>query len=326
MGNTAQRGAPQSPSSSPGPETLTLGGTIGRGGYGQVYQGTLGQRPVAVKKYHDILVEAARENRQALELLQADFHRECQLLETAKHPNVVEFLGVRNHGPDDSAVLIMELMDKTLEQYLEENGGSLSEEKQAAICLEIISGLLFLHQHDPQILHRDLTAKNVLMNEDGSVVKISDFGQAKFRPSTIEYLTTQQPGTVLYMPPEALADKAHFTHKGDVFSLGVLMLHIATQERPSCRLVGIGTQKEVDRRAADLAKLADDHTLRPFIYRCLNDKAEERPSCEEVWKEINVSSTCMVAYAQQPLSPSICDLAIPACRLRISEQCYRSCV
>ena len=294
MGNTT----PQSPSSTPEPETLTLGDTIGKGAYGHVYRGTLGRRPVAVKKYHDILVEAARENSQSLERLQADFHRECQLLETAKHQNVVEFLGVRNHGPEDSAVLIMELMDKTLEQYLKENRGVLSKERQASICIEIISGLLFLHQHDPQILHRDLTAKNVLMNNDGTIVKIGDFGQAKFRPSSIEYLTTQQPGTILYMPPEALVDKPHFTHKGDVFSLGVLMLHITTQEPPSCGLVGIGTQKEVDRRAADLAKIADDHALRPLIYRCLADKAEERPSCEEVWKDILVSSAYyVIGYA-----------------------------
>ena len=149
----------------------------------------------------DILVDAAQENRQALEHIIEEFRRECDLLKAAKHPNVVEFIGVFNQGEgEESALLVMELMEQTLEQFLRDNRGTLSREKQIAICLQVVSGLLFLHQHDPQILHRDLTAKNVLMNKEGSIAKISDFGQAKFRPTNVQYLTTRQPGTVLYMP------------------------------------------------------------------------------------------------------------------------------
>ena len=132
---------------------------------------------------------------------------------------------------EESALLVMELMDQTLEQFLQDNKGTLSREKQIAICLQVTSGLLFLHQHDQQILHRDLTAKNVLMNKDGSIAKISDFGQAKFRPSSVAYLSTKAPGCLLYMPPQCLVErdqntrtKSRFTDRGDVFSLGVLIL------------------------------------------------------------------------------------------------------
>ena len=266
-------------------DTLILGDRLGRGGYGEVSRGTLGpkRRPVAVKKIYDILVDAARENRQTLERIIEEFRRECDLLKTAKHPNVVEFIGVFNQGEgEESALLVMELMDQTLEQFLQDNRGTLSLEKQIGICLQVASGLLFLHQHNPQILHRDLTAKNVLTNRDGSIAKISDFGQAKFRPTSVEYLTTRQPGTILYMPPEVLVGKPHFTDKGDVFSLGVVLLQTSTQEPPSCGLGGIGTQKEVERRAADLAKLPDNHPLRAIILQCLQDNPAERPSCREV--------------------------------------------
>ena len=84
------------------------------------------------------------------------------------------------------------------------------------------------------------------MNKGADIVKISDFGQAKFRPTNKKFLFTRQPGCVVYMPPEALAPEARFNNRGDVFSLGVLMLQIATQANPSCGFIGIGVQLEVE--------------------------------------------------------------------------------
>ena len=273
----------------PRPDRLKVGPEISRGAYGTVYSGTLGGRPVAVKKIHQLLMDYASESEEELEAVLEGFRRECELSEAAKHRNVVEFLGVFNQ--DDSALLVMELMEQTLEKFLKEKRRNLSQEKQINICHQIASGLLFLHQHDPQILHRDLTAKNVLMNKDGSVAKISDLGQAKFRPSSVMYLSTTAPGCLLYMPPECLVEtdkksgaKARFTDKGDVFSLGVLMLQVTTQEPPSCGLVIREGQPEVERRAADLSRLPADHPLKPLILQCLQDDPAKRPSCSEVWR------------------------------------------
>ena len=281
MGNVFSRIFPRA-------DTLIVRDRIGRGGYGEVFRGTLGSRPVAVKKIYDILIDAARENRQALDHIVEEFRRECELLKATKHPSVVEFIGVFNQGEgEESALLVMELMEQTLEQFLRDNRGTLSMEKQIGICMQVVSGLLFLHQHNPQILHRDLTVKNVLMTKDGSIAKISDFGQAKFRPTSVQYLTTRTPGTVLYMPPEALVDKPHFTDKGDIFSLGVLMLQVATQDPPSCGLVIVKGQPEVERRAADLSRLPANHSLRPLILQCLQDNPAKRPSCSEVWKQLS---------------------------------------
>ena len=275
----------------PRPDELKIGPEISRGAYGTVYSGTLGRRPVAVKKIHQLLMDYASESEEALEGVLEGFRRECELLEAAKHANVVEFLGVFHQ--DGSALLVMELMEQTLEKFLKEKRGNLSQEKQMYICLQVVSGLLFLHQHDPQILHRDLTAKNVLMNKDGCIAKISDLGQAKFRPSSVMYLSTKAPGCLLYMPPECLVEtnkssgaKARFTDKGDIFSLGVLMLQVATQDPPSCGLVIREGQPEVERRAADLSRLPANHPLRPLILQCLQDDPAKRPSCSEVLSQL----------------------------------------
>ena len=275
--------------STPRRERLRIGREISRGAFGTVYSGTLGGRPVAVKEVHRLLLDCARENQEDLEVVLSGFRHECELLETAKHDNVVDSLGVFNR--DGRTLLVMERMEGTLDTFLRENRGNLSQKRQIEICEQVVSGLLFLHQHDPQILHRDLTAKNVLMNREGSVVKISDLGQAKFRPSSISYLSTMVPGCVLYMPPECLVEfvndpssnaRARFTDKGDIFSLGVLMLQVATQDPPSCGLVIVRGQREVERRAADLAKLPPEHPLWPLILQCLEDYPNERLSCIEV--------------------------------------------
>ena len=267
---------------------LKVGDRLGRGSYGGVYRGTYNGKPVAVKKIHDILVESARENAQDLETLLEDFRRECDILRTAEDPHIVDFIGVFNDESQEGGVLlVMELMDQTLETFLKDNRGNLSKEKQVDICQQIASGLRYLHHQDPQILHRDLKPSNILLDKDGRIAKIGDFGQAKFRPSDIQYLTTTQPGTVLYMPPEALRNKeTRFTDKGDVFSLGVVMLEVATQEPPSCSIVGIDTVPEVDRRAKDLSKVPDDHPLKALIRACLKDNPKERPTIEEVNLEL----------------------------------------
>ena len=279
----------------PRPDTLKVGDEISRGAYGTVYRGTLGTRPVAIKKIHQLLLDCAKERREELEETLKRFRDECELMEAAKHANVVEFIGVFDQ--DGSALLVMELMHQTLEEFLEKNRGTLPLSKQVHIILKIALGLQFFHQHDPQILHRDLTAKNVLMNEEGNVVKISDLGQAKFRPSSVMYLTTKAPGCIAYMPPECLVDRPHFTDKGDVFSLGVVALQVSTQESPSVGFVIQEGQKEVERRSADLVRLPSDHPMKPPILQCLQDDPAKRPSSRDIVRELRPEAVSLPVMA-----------------------------
>ena len=269
----------------PRAEGLEIGECISKGDHKSVYRGMYRSRPVAVEKIDDILV-----NRKSADLEKAveDLRRECDILRAAEDPHIVEFIGIFNDEAQEGGVLlVMELMDQTLETFLKVNRGNLSKEKQVDICQQIASGLRYLHHQDRQILHGHLKPSNILLDEDGSISKISDFGQAEFRPVDIQYLTTTQPGTVLYMPPEALHGKeTHFTDKGDVFSLGVVMLEVATQEPPSWSIFGIGTAPEFKRRAKDLSEVPDDHPLKALILACLKDNPEERPNIEEACSEM----------------------------------------
>ena len=264
-----------------------------------VYQGTLGAKRVAIKKIHDLL---RTDHRPQVDPIVAQFRREYEILRAAKHQHIVECIDLFREGRD--VLLVMELMDQTLEEFLEANQG-LPVVKQLEICLKLTSGLHFLHQHDPQILHRDLNANNVLLNKDGDIVKISDFGQAKFRPNDKKFLTTIAPGCVLYMPPESLAAPSRFNHKGDVFSLGVLMLQIATQASPSCGYFGIGVHTEIERRAADLALLPEDHVLRPLILQCLRNDLEGRPDAFSIYY-------CLSLMLPEASDVRFCNISLPS--------------
>ena len=88
------------------------------------------------------------------------------------------------------------------------------------------------------------------------------------------------------MPPEAMLEQSRYNEKLDIFSLGVLMLEVATQQPPEVDLVGIGRDKEILRRREDLSKLEDDHPLKPLILSCLEDDPKERPDIVTVHTQL----------------------------------------
>ena len=174
----------------------------------------------------------------------------------------------------------MERMKENLRQFLERHKANLIIPEQLRISLEITRGVAFLHQLSPPMVHRDLNDKNVMFTFEG-VAKIGDFGQSKLKQDL--YLTSDQPGMVAFMPPEALGDgNAKYNESLDMFSLGVLMLEIATQQSPISSLQGIGVTPEVERRGRDLGKMADLHPLKPFILLCLSDDRKQRPKSTEL--------------------------------------------
>ena len=237
-----------------------------------------------MKRIHRLLLEAAR-GQGDFEQMMTDFKRECQLLERIGHPHVVDFRGAFYDETTDEPLLVMERMRENLREFLERNRNDLSSQRLLEVCLAIARGLRFLHTHTPPIVHRDLTDKNIMLGKDG-LVKIGDLGQSRLKANNAEYFNTAQPGAIPFMPPEAMRKESHYNEKLDIFSLGVLMLEVATQEPPKVDLVGIGRDKEIDRRREDLSKLEDDHPLKPLILSCLEDDPKERPDIVTVHTQL----------------------------------------
>ena len=213
-------------------------------------------------------------------MLEPNANHNCMLLAPLDSAG---FIGAFN-DPKLGPILVMEKMQENLRQFLNRWKNKLPFPKQLRISLEIIRGVAFLHQQTPPVVHRDLNDKNVMFSFEG-VIKIGDFGQSKLKKDL--YLTTGQPGMVIFMPPEALNwHETKYDESLDIFSVGVLMLEVGTQQEPLVNLHGIGTIPEVDRRERDLKALGEVHPLRPQILLCLKDNPKVRPKASDLQREV----------------------------------------
>ncbi|CAN1855214.1 G-type lectin S-receptor-like serine/threonine-protein kinase B120, partial [Linum perenne] len=195
---------------------------LGQGGFGPVYKGTLpGGEEIAVKRLSKI-------SGQGLE----EFKNEISLIAKLQHRNLVRLLGYCVQG--EEKMLIYEYMpNKSLDFFLFDSTkqASLDWGKRFAIIEGIARGLLYLHRDSRlRIIHRDLKASNILLDEEMNP-KISDFGMARiFGGNQNEANTNRVVGTYGYMSPE-YAMEGLFSVKSDVYSFGVLVLEIVSGRR-----------------------------------------------------------------------------------------------
>ena len=219
------------------------------------------------------------------------FQEECQLLSRVKHPNVVQFLGIHFEEGSNLPVLVMEFLHCTLSECLERYG-VLQERVSLGILDDVATGLCYLHGHRPPIVHRDLSANNVLLSANMGA-KISDLGVAKIlnmTPARMSQLT-KCPGTPPYMPPEALEEDPEYSTKLDCFSMGIMILHVLcgswpipskpTRVDPRNRKRVIGLT-EVERREKYFQQVRDDHPLVGLVHGCLDNDPPQRPDADRI--------------------------------------------
>ncbi|KAK9098025.1 hypothetical protein Syun_025070 [Stephania yunnanensis] len=98
------------------------------------------------------------------------------------------------------------------------------------IALGAARGLMYLHEQcDPKIIHRDVKAANVLLDDYCEAV-VGDFGLAKLLDHADSHVTTAVRGTVGHIAPEYLST-GQSSEKTDVFGFGILLLELITGMR-----------------------------------------------------------------------------------------------
>ncbi len=268
------------------------GKMLGKGAYGRVDELQIDGDPTvyAGKQFSDLTFGP-----DDLDVFWKKFAREFRILTSCRHPNIVCYYRViKIHGSQSKLpVHVMERLSTDLHKYLEKSQQSLPVPSQVTILSNIASGLKYLHDHDDfhgpgdhGIIHRDLTARNVLLTSDG-VAKISDFGNSRFVPNaSSECRMTSRPGAADYMPPEA-TDRT-YTKSIDIFSFGHLALFVATQVYPgnlspvTYTVDGrLKARSEVERRREYFKKL-NRHPLTDLISQCLDNCAEKRPPADKL--------------------------------------------
>ena len=107
------------------------------------------------------------------------FFAELNILCSMCHPNIVQYHCVCYLPNSKSSALVMEQLQTNLHDYLlSPSYANFSLSAKVSILHDIARGLAYLHSNKPAVIHRDLTARNVLLNLD-RVAKISDFGNSR---------------------------------------------------------------------------------------------------------------------------------------------------
>ena len=274
------------------PGLKEVGTELGHGSYAVVFEYQLNGLKCAGKKLQAQLCNTNPEER---EKLVSRFEEECDLLSNIRHPNIVQFLGLSHDTKTGTPILVMEFLETSLTVCIEHNG-ILPDEFNYSIVNDIVTALCFLHGHTQPIIHRDLTSNNILLTAS-MTAKIADLGVAKildFNYFRRNQMTTC-PGTVSYMPPEALAHEPAYDCSIDIFAIGVLILHMLCGEWPiPCEANRIDPQNptillpltEKERRIRYISKLNPAHPLLDTIEQCLSNYPPHRPTAEQILDKV----------------------------------------
>ena len=281
------------------------GKVVGTGSYGEVRELEVSGLKCVGKKLHRVLYETASPREKAAVLDR--FVQECELLSRLHHPHIVQFLGVWFEQGCEMPVLVMEYLHTTLSDCLEKYG-VLPEEISYGILRDVALGLRYLHERTTPIIHRDLSANNILLTSDMKA-KISDMGVAKILNMTplqasraTKFILTTSPGTPCYMPPEALTAAPQYTTTLDTYSFGVLIIHVLCAEwpipsdafRPNPNDPDVLLPvMEVDRREAYLQTIGSGHPLMVLIRKCLGNAPRNRPTAAEILHQIDTVQSAM---------------------------------
>eukprot|EP00064_Thunnus_orientalis_P004276 superscaffoldBa00000385_g4287 len=160
---------------------------------------------------------------------------EASNIAAVKFKYIVSIYGVCS----DATAMVMEYMSNgSLNNLLASH--TLMWPKKFQMIHEASMGMNFLHSMQPPLLHLNLKMSNILL-DDHLHVKISDFGLIHWEEGMnkklfMEHLTAR--GNISYIPPETFTqcpDPPGTTF--DVYSFGIVMWEILTQQKPYADIV-----------------------------------------------------------------------------------------
>ncbi|XP_028797639.1 serine/threonine-protein kinase STY46 isoform X2 [Neltuma alba] len=169
------------------PKHLKFGSKIASGSYGDLFKGTYCSQEVAIK-----VLKAEHVNSD----LQREFGQEVFIMRKVRHKNVVQFIGACTKPP--YLCIVTEFMSGgSVYDYLHKQKGVFKFPSLLKVAIDVSKGMNYLHQNN--IIHRDLKAANLLMDEN-CVVKVADFGVARVKAQS--GVMTAETGTYRWMAPE----------------------------------------------------------------------------------------------------------------------------
>jgi DNA-binding response OmpR family regulator len=276
-------------------ERYRLDEKIGAGGFGAVFKAThlTLNRPVAIKVLRP---SPGNDSPEAL----ARFRQEALSASRLSHPNAVTVIdfGVSSAG---IAYLVMELLEgRTLKEVLHERA-VLPLPRCAEVLVPVCDALA--EAHAAGIVHRDIKPDNIFLHagETGEVIKVVDFGIAKFfAREAPEMQGMTETGVILgtpdYMSPERLSG-GRYDGRSDVYSVGVLLFQMLTGQMPfkldreaGPYAIALKLMTEEPRKLREYASDAPPQ-VEELVSRALSKDPDERPSAREFGYNLSAAAT-----------------------------------
>ncbi|MFC8082603.1 serine/threonine-protein kinase [Streptomyces sp. NPDC057340] len=182
----------------------------------------------------------------------------------------------------------------TLSEQVKRNG-PMDEPQLRRLMAGLAEALRDIHRVG--VVHRDLKPSNVLLAEDGP--KVIDFGISRPKDSELRTETGKLIGTPPYMAPEQFRRPREVGPAADVFTLGSLMVHAATGRGPFDSDSPYVVAYQVVHDEPDLTGVPD--SLAPLVLRCLAKEPEDRPTPDELMRELR---SVAAAYDTQVFIPA----------------------
>ncbi|CAI5472628.1 unnamed protein product [Closterium sp. Yama58-4] len=265
---------PFPPSNPPLPSPWQFNLVLGKGAFKTVYKAFDEVDGIEVA-WNQVKVRDVFQSSEDLERLYSEVH----LLKTLRHKNIIKFFNSWVDTKTKNVNFITEIFTSgTLRQYRKRH-------KQCDVravkswARQILRGLLYLHSHDPPIIHRDLKCDNIFVNGHQGEVKIGDLGLAAIlhqRDAAHSVI-----GTPEFMAPELYEEE--YNELVDIYAFGMCVLEMVTLEYPYSECTNAAqVYKKVTSGKKPLAlQRVKDKALREFIELCLAS-ASRRPSAREL--------------------------------------------
>ncbi|XP_010530598.1 PREDICTED: mitogen-activated protein kinase kinase kinase YODA-like isoform X2 [Tarenaya hassleriana] len=264
-------GGPEA-SSPPSVSKWKKGKLLGRGTFGQVYQGFNSEKGkmCAIKEVR--VISDDQTSRECLKQL----NQEINLLSQLSHPNIVQYYG--SELREEALSVHLEYVSGGSVHKLLQEYGAFTEPVIQNYTRQILSGLAYLHGRNT--VHRDIKGANILVDPNGEI-KLADFGMAKHITACSSMLSFK--GSPYWMAPEVVMNTNGYYLAVDIWSLGCTILEMATAKPPWSQYEGVAAIFKIG-NSKDIPEIPDhlSDDAKNFIRLCLQRDPSKRPTASQL--------------------------------------------
>eukprot|EP01088_Endostelium_zonatum_P011446 TRINITY_DN25585_c0_g1_i1.p1 TRINITY_DN25585_c0_g1~~TRINITY_DN25585_c0_g1_i1.p1 ORF type:complete len:919 (+),score=212.80 TRINITY_DN25585_c0_g1_i1:386-2758(+) len=253
-------------------DAFELKDKLGDGAYGSVFKGVLKGtgNTVAIKVIPGLKFSQTKKD---------EMKAEIKILKKCQNANIVSYYGCTEQTNGDLWVIMEFCSLGSVRDIIETTERALNEEQIQWVCYKTLLGLMYLH--NSKIIHRDVKAANILLNEKSHVL-IADFGVSK-QLALDEGTATQTMGTPLWMAPEVILKKP-YDGRADIWSLGITLIEMAEGLPPNHDMNPMRVMLNVPVKPPPHLTEPDKWSpeLNDFVRKCLTKDPEQRPNAVDM--------------------------------------------